>query len=54
MLEEVKEVFKNDLSVVYIGGVCGWEGCEAANKSVWPHTQVYGRTLHVLECLARF
>ena len=35
------------LSVVYIGGVCGWEG-------VRPQTRVCGRTLHVLECLARF
>ena len=42
------------LSVVYIGGVCGREGCEAANTCVWPHTQVCGHTLHVLECLARF
>ena len=42
------------LSVVYIGGVCGWEGCEAANTCVWPHTQVCSCTLHVLECLASF
>ena len=40
------------------GGIYRWSvrlgRCEDANKSVWPHTQVYGRTLHVLECLARF
>ena len=42
MLEEVKEVFKNDLSVAYIGGVCSWERCEAVNKSVWPHTPCVG------------
>ena len=45
MLEEVKEVFKNDLRVAYIGRVCGWEG-------VRPQTRVCGRTLHVLERLA--
>ena len=38
MLEEVKEVFKNDLRVAYIGRVCGWEG-------VRPQTRVCGRTL---------
>ena len=45
MLEEVKEVFRNDLSVAYIGGVCGWEGvrlCVAAHSSVWPHTPCVG------------
>ena len=42
MLEEVKEVFKNDLRVAYIGRVCGWEG-------VRPQTRVCGRTL---KCMA--